>query len=309
MSSNYFGTDSGLNRLYLFSDTYGGQEEWDPLKSKDADARIATDIRSGLPNVRREFDIFGAEQITDHVLRQVLNLHAELRARGDEKDAGVTGVFINSAPRTTQNLNGDSAFYLAHLGDCVRVVATPVSALSAVKKQVTRLYHLPNENNGLYSAREQFRSSYTVALLAADHGLKLVEDDPDVVIPDAAEGVRLAYVDRFGNMVFYDNTKEQGSFLRQVNDKQASGGFAGVGGGITKLAIGDVSREVVSGTCLAAAAPGALTVYGNDGNVEIVSKWSSAWSTSDKVKNSAYNQFGRPKLGDSLCIVHNRVSV
>ncbi len=307
--SNYFGSDSGLKRLYLFSDTYGGHEEWDPLKSPDADARIATDIRSGFRDVQREFDIFGAEQITDHVLRAVLRLHDELRERGHEKDAGVTGVFINSAPRTTQNLNGDSAFYLAHLGDCVRVVATPVSALSAVKKQVTRLYHLPNENNELYSAREQFRSSFTVALLADNHGLKLVEDDPDVVIPDAVEGIKLAYVDRFGNMVFYDNTKERGSFLRKVNDKQASGGFAGVGGGITRLAVGDVSREVVSGTSLAAAAPGALTVYGNDGNVEIVSKWSSEWSTADKVKNSAYSQFGRPKLGDPLFIVRNRVMI
>lgn len=169
------------DRMYLLSDTFGGngdtsKEEpavWHPFTSPDIEAHIATDIRSDFRGVRQKFDIFGAEKISDHVLCATFDLQNKNSA------SGTTGIFVNHAARTEKGKNGEP-FYVAQLGDAVRVVATPLSALSAVRNRIHRLYHLPNENNGLYGPHEQFRSSFTPRLLAQNHGLELVEDDPSI---------------------------------------------------------------------------------------------------------------------------------
>jgi hypothetical protein len=290
MPSSYLYPD----RLYLLSDTYGGHETWDPLKLPDIDARIATDIRSCITGVRREFDIFGGESVTDHVLRTVAKLHDE----GGDRVPGTTGVFINYEPRTTQRQNGNS-FYLAEIGPQIRVVATPVSALSPIKERVTALYHLPNEDNGLYEAREQFRSSYVVVLLAANHGLKLIEDDPQEKIPDYPSGCRLSYIDRFGNLVLYEHVTENEvvTSVKEVVRKNVEE--------VYQLYIGTVRCNVLIGTDLAEALPGTLVVYPNDGNIEVVSKWSpdSKWSgIIGKLENSVFEKFRRPKIGTEVSI-------
>lgn len=282
------------DRLYLLSDTYGGHEAWDPLKSPDIDARIATDIRSCIEGVRREFDIFGGEFITDHVLRTIVKLHGE---NGDDCVIGTTGVFINHEPRTTQGQNGNS-FYLAEVGPQIKVVATPVGALSAIKERVTALYHLPNEDNGLYEAREQFRSSYTVVLLAADHGLKLVEDDPKIVIPDYPSGCRLAYVDRFGNLVLYEHSvKEEKSVIGVIRKNT---------GNVYQLALSGIRRNVLIDTSLSEALPGTLVAYLNDGHIEVVSKWYRQYSpklwSKQRLKDSAFEKFHRPAIGSSVWV-------
>lgn len=271
--------------LYLFSDTYGGHETWDPLKSPDVDARIATDIRSCITGVRREFDIFGEESITDHVLRTVVKLHDE---NGGDRIAGTTGVFINHAPRTTQHQNGNP-FYLAEIGKQIRVVTTPVSVLSSIKERVAALYHLP-EDNELYKILEQFRSSYAVVLLATNHGLKLVRDDPKTVIPDYPSGCRLAYVDRFGNLVLYEHSaNEEVDGIREVIRKNTNE--------IYQVGIGRVRRNLTIGTSLAEAKPESLVVYPNDGHIEVVTKWHSTWTAKEKLKHSAFEKFRRPQIG------------
>ncbi len=271
------------DRLYLLSDTYGGHETWDPLKSPDIDARIATDIRSCITGVRREFDILGGESVTDHVLRTVIKLHDE----GGDRIPGTTGVFINHEPRTTQHRNGNS-FYLAEVGPKIKVAATPVSALSPIKERVTTLHHLPNEDNGLYAAREQFRSSYTVVLLAEDHGLKLVEDDPRIAIPDYPAGCSLIYVDRFGNLVLYEHGDRQNILAEAV---------AGEPGENLNLTIGEASSSVAIGTSLADAEPGSLVLYRNDGHFEVITKWKSEWTAQERLRYSAYERFHKPQIG------------
>ncbi|MBU1018743.1 MAG: hypothetical protein ABII07_06275 [Patescibacteria group bacterium] len=274
------------DRIYLLSDTYGGQQTWNPYESPDIDAHIATDIRSRFPDVRRSFDTFGAKAISDHVLRTIVALHDAVSGLGS------TGVFINSAPRTEKGSNGEP-FYVADTDNGIRVVATPLSALSAIKDRIAGLKHLPNEDNGLYTEREQFRSSLTAVLLAGNHGLDLIEDSPSD-IPEYPAGCRVSYADRFGNLVLFEkNDQETGS----IRDTIASGI-----GRVINLNIGSVERELVIGESLGEAKPGSLVIYPNDGNIEVVSKWGPDWSAQDSLKRSAYEQFEKPSIGTIAAI-------
>lgn len=273
------------DRLYLHSDTYGGDAMWS--LSPDIDAIITTHIRSGIKHVVREFDIFGREKITDHILRTALRLHNE------RKNAGTTGVFINSAPRTKKNSNGEP-FYRAETDNGVRIVSTPLEALSAIKGRVTRLQHLSNEDNELYNAIiEQFRSSIVVVLLASNHGIPLIEDDPSI-IPDYPSGCRLAYVDRFKNLVLHEHAVEDPKSVRKIIRECV--------GGVCQLSIGGVRRNVPIGTSLSEANPGSLAAYCNDGNIEVISKWAPEWDVKEKLKHAAFEQFRRPEIGTGVSI-------
>src|SRR3989344_2930741 len=128
-----------LRRVYLFSDTYGRSKN--PFLQDDADALLSTDFRSfPLENVRREFDIYGRETITEHMLRLIFELHDHaLNApyTSDDVKAAyrdtVTGIFINAAPRLDKE-NG-APFYLA-IADGIRIVTTNPSGLSTIKHKL-----------------------------------------------------------------------------------------------------------------------------------------------------------------------------
>jgi hypothetical protein len=276
------------DRLYLFSDTFGGQEAYDPLRSPDADARIVTDIRSSLPSVRREFDTFGAPRITDHILRTIART-----LRDSEQRGGMVGVFINSAPRTEKGSNG-KPFYRADTDIGLRVVATPLEALSPLREHVTALYHLPNEGNGLYGAREQFRSSFTVALLADDHGLPLVDDNP-ADIPPPEPGCVLAYVDRFGNMMLHEEPESDkvpltASLRNLVREKVI-------------VTVGIHSISAVVGESLADAFPGDVILYPNDHDVDLARKWEPKDDPQDIMRQSAFLRLLRPSIGSNARVV------
>lgn len=273
------------DRLYLHSDTYGGDAIWS--LSPDIDAIITTHIRSGIKHVVREFDIFGREKITDHILRAALKLHDE------RKNAGTTGIFINSAPRTKKNSNGEP-FYRAETDNGVRIVSTPLEALSAIKGRVTRLQHLSNEDNELYDALiEQFRSSIAVILLASNHGIPLIEDDPNI-IPDYPSGCRLAYVDRFKNLVLHEHAAEDPESVRKIIRECV--------GRVCQLNIGGIRQKVIIGTSLSQADPGSLAAYCNDGNIEVITKWSPEWNARKKLQYAAFEQFHRPEIGARVSI-------
>lgn len=270
------------SRVYLLSDTFGGQRAWNPYTSPDIDAHIATDIRSRMQGVRREFDTFGAEGITDHLLHTVVTLHEE------DNPHSSTGVFINHAPRTDIGKNGDQ-FYVAEVGDNIRVVATPLTVLAAIREKITGLWHLPNEENGLYASQEQFRSSYTPRLLAPNHRLSLNEDDPNI-IPEYPEGCRVSYIDRFGNLVLFEHNPN--GHVESVRDYIASRT-----GETVDLKIGKVCREIAIGTSLKDASSDNIVIYKNDGHLEVIAKWKTGQRAREKLKNSAYEQFGRPGIG------------
>lgn len=196
---------NNLKREYYFSDTYGTSSV-NPLEKPDADAIITTDFRSRPRGYRHEkFDIYDNPHVTDHILRMVHDLDAQLMdtftgRKKDEYAASTTGILINSAPRTSSTGNG-SHFYVASSREGrIRIVTTPLQALSPVKNEIEVLEHLPNNDNGLYPNGEQFRSSYVGVLLQDDHGIPLENAKIDE-IDEPRTDLHLAFVDRFGNLI------------------------------------------------------------------------------------------------------------
>ncbi|MBI2641863.1 hypothetical protein HYW87_04740 [Candidatus Roizmanbacteria bacterium] len=277
------------NRIFSLSDCHGGRAVWNPLESPDVAARLAEAIRSDLQGVQH-FDTFGAPGgFNQHVVAEAVRLHRQ------NPDSGRTGLFINSAARMEANNNGQP-FFRADFVENLVVVATPLSVLSGVRDSVRKLLELPNENNGLYDGeREQHRSSYTPRLLAENHGLPLKEADTSC-IPELPASCKLAYIDRFGNLVFSEaGAPEAQSILARI---------AKDGDRAVQLRIGDVVQTTTIGQSLSGAEPGSLVIYENDGGVEIVSKWDKDWTIQQRLDNSAYEQFGEPTIGAS-CVFEN----
>jgi hypothetical protein len=286
-----------LRRVYQFSDTYG--QSTSPLQD-DADAKISTDFRSfPLYTRRRDFDIYGREKITRHMLRLIFALHDEVinapylpQKIKDEFAETVTGVFINAAPRTTKE-NG-SPFYVATAKN-VRIVTTDLEGLSSVKDKIESLAHLPNKDNTLYKNTEQFRSSYAAWLLREDHGLELEQDSLDE-IPDESENIwELSYVDRFGNLNTYsNNSKARWNEVQQKARKDDKS---------VRVFIGETSKRVKLSTSLRDAEPDELVIYPNEGNIDILRKWDSEdESSTERLRESAYRRFHEPEVGARIKI-------
>lgn len=296
-------------RTYYFSDTYGGQEEWNPLAIPDADVLVSTDFGSRPhERIHREFDIFGQEAVTNHMLHLILAQHDELMQRADltenEKVAaqnGGTAVFINTAPRTANN-NADPFYVATARGGNVRIVTTPLDALSPIKQHIETLSYLPNpppgKSNGLYNGREQFRSRLTPKLLDPNHKLHLNKVNPSV-IPDFRKDWHVSYVDRFGNVI------------TRVEDVDAQWEeIINVAGTVSRqrdrlqLLLGEGSHAHPTGpmeiaTSLGEATPGVTSMYRN-GGIDVVVKWVPNQSAVERLSASAWNSLGKPKIGTPI---------
>lgn len=284
---------SSLRRIYLFSDTYGRSKN--PFTQDDADATISTDFRSfPLQFAKREFDIYGRENLTSHIIRLVFGMHEHVRGCTHMSEEikkkfeeTYTGIFINAAPRTNKSENGN-LFYLATAGN-IRIVTTAPSALSSVKDKIETLAHLPNLDNNLYGPTEQFRSSYAAYMLHENHGLTLEEDDINATIPDYPEDTwELSYVDRFGNMLTH--TKDPAKKWEEILAKGKENG------GYVKMIVGNVSQRVAVGSSLKDADPGSLVMYLN-GDIEILRKWEEDEDSYTRLYKAAYFQFAKPEIG------------
>ncbi len=285
-----------LRRVYLFSDTYGRSKN--PFLQDDADALLSTDFRSfPLEEVRREFDIYGRETITEHVLRLIFELHEQSLASpymSEEVKAAyrdtVTGIFINAAPRLDKK-NG-APFYVA-TADGIRIVTTNPSGLSTIKHKLKTLHRLNNDSNPIHGPTEQFRSSYTPFLLHPDHAIDLIEEKIDDVIPEYPDNQwELAYVDRFGNMISYTkDVEKQWALLEAAADSNH----------MVKVIIGNVSQTMYLGTSLRDAEPGALVIYKNK-NIDILRKWMQDEDSYTRLYRSSYLQFSKPEVGARIKI-------
>ncbi len=284
-------TPTPLRRIYAFSDTYGRSKN--PFLQDDADSLISTDFRSfPLQTVRREFDIYGRENMTAHILRLIFQLHQEIaeaeympKEIHSEFMQTMTGIFINSAPRVGKQ-NGDP-FYVA-TAKGIRIVTTSPEGLSSVKDKIQSIAHLPNESNSIYGTTEQFRSSYTAFLLHPDHSLPLIEDSLDIIPDFPEESWELSYVDRFGNIMTF--TKHPEKIWEDVLKKGDNGKKT-----ITLL-IGHTSQEVHLGISLKDSEPGSLVLYPN-GDLEILRKWEAGDDSIARLRKSAYFQFAKPEVG------------
>ena len=246
--------------------------------------------------MRREFDIYGRETITEHILRMVITLNNNTKnspyfpqSVKDEFAKTITGIFINAAPRLTRDNGGH--FYLATI-DNIRIVTTSLEGLSTIKDKIQTLQHLDNDKNIVYGPTEQFRSSYMPYLLHPDHKLDLVTDDVSI-IPDYPEDQwELSYVDRFGNMMTH---------TKDVAKKWAEVEKAADANGVVKLIVGNVSQTLQIGTSLRDADPGALVVYKNN-DIDILRKWMPNEDSYTRLYRSAYLQFSKPDVGAKIKI-------
>lgn len=270
-----------VRRSYYLSDTYGGEN--DPLKGEDLDAKICTDFRGNVGRERlRELNIFGRVAVTAHLLRVVLREHDDVVERHGADCVGVTGILLNGAPRTEQGVQAPE-FHIAQLrGGLVRIVA-PLHLLSAIKGQVEDIERLPNEDNRLFPNGAQFRSASVGVLLEPFHGARL---EPAKVsdIPDFRKDAHVGYVDVFGNL---NLCVPEGHPLREIVRRI---------GAKVRLRIGEVVREVTVVRGLNDAEPGKEVIYGQDGNVDVVWKW-TADNRQLILDNCAYTLFGRPLEG------------
>lgn len=283
-----------LRRVYLFSDTYGRSKN--PFLQDDADALLSTDFRSfPLEQIHREFDIYGREAITGHVLRLIFDLHEQCMTSGylsqsvrEEYAKTTTGIFINAAPRL--NKQNGSPFYVAEAPG-IRIVTTNPAGLSSIKHKLTSLKHLNNDQNPIYSGTEQFRSSFTAFLLHEDHGIDLIEDDLQI-IPDVSSSLwELSYVDRFGNIMTY--TKDVEARWKSLEDAAENG--------MVKLIIGNVSQNLYLGSSLKDAEPGSMVVYKNK-DIDILRKWMPGEDSYTLLYRSAFMQFSKPEIGANIRI-------
>lgn len=287
-----------LRRVYAFSDTYGRSKN--PFLQDDADALVSTDFRSfPLEEVRREFDIYGREAITGHMLRLIFALHDDVKDYEyfspevhKEFAETTTGVFINAAPRTDTHQNG-APFYVATAPN-VRIVTTDLGALSTVKHRIESLAVLNNLKNSIYSNTEQFRSSYTAYLLHPDHGHELETQDIGIIPDYPDDKWELSYVDRFGNLITY--TKDPDTKWKEIQEA------AKKENGKVNLLIGNVGQYVQTGVSLKDADPGALTLYQN-GDLDVVRKWEKDEDSYARLYKSAFFQFSKPLIGSRLRIV------
>ncbi len=302
-------------RTYFISDTYGGTgEDWNPLAQDDADVLISTDFGGRpLSPIHREFDHFGQEEVSAHILRLILAQHDELLSRLDltpeQKQQAInlgTGIFINSAPRTGRN--NAEPFYLATARNgAIRIVTTPLGALSPVKHEIESLSYLENPtdpagSNGLYGGREQFRSRLTPRLLDPHHNLQL--EGADVrSIPEGRKDWHVSYVDRFGNVITRtENPVEQWAEIARVaKTMQEENGRVRLI--ITGKDHTHPTTPLEIAHSLGEATPGVPSIYGNSGGIDVVVKWMEGQDATDRLSGSAWNVLGKPKIGASIKLV------
>ncbi len=306
------GSNSAPKRTYWLSDAYGGPSASDPFSQQDLDVLLSGDFSSRPTEaVHREHDIWGQEDVTAHILRLVLQQHDELAQRKDlssrTRNRALhlgTGVFINSAPRINRE-NGRPFWVATARGGNVRIVATPVEALSAVKDEIETLHYLPNPrkgdpDNGLYDWTQQFRSKLTPRLLDPDHRLDLVEADPLEHIPDARRDWHVSYVDRYGNVITHvGDTEAQWAEIERI-----ANGLSDSRGAIRLLVTQRGEETFASAPArlavsLGSAEPGALSVYRN-GGIDVVRKFRSGESREELASHSAYRQLQNVRIGSAL---------
>lgn len=285
--------NSSLQRTYLFSDTFGSHGDY--TQRPDADSIVCTNFRSfPLEKTQERFDIYGEPLMTAHMLRLILEEHdriegSEYLPKQIQEDfrKTITGVFINTAERTKEKNNGEPFYVATARNGSVRIVSTPLQPLSAIRNEIETLEVLPNENNGLYHNKEQFRSSYTSYLLYPDHTIPTEKLNP-ACIPEPRSDLHVSYVDRFGNIITHveePHKSEMYELLTGVDD--------------IDLCIGNARHHARKALSLGEAVPGELSVYLN-GNIDVVRKWQEGESGEARLNSSAYATFQKPKIGATV---------
>lgn len=289
---------------YTFSDVPGGSS--DPLNSPDPDALISQDLE-GEPweSHSRIFNIRGRKGSVRHLVRLILSLHDEHEYLREPDH--FTGVFINHQEdgRLKDQENGHP-FYVVETDKNVRFVASPLDDLRNIDIGGLESVSRVSDPNNLWGATEQFRSKYAPLLLARDHRHEAdLQKNCFLGFGGEPDDLKVTYVDAFGNLLLWREWLEGSGndkvshFIGLEPDPNVWNQLQERVGETIGVQIGQVQRQVHVATSLRDAKPGALNIYPNGGNIDLIWKWESGCSEEERERQSAYTQFGRPVEGVS----------
>lgn len=204
------------------------------------------------------------------------------------------GLFINFAPRDKRFRNGPP-FYEVETGSGLRIVTTfPGDMLAGIRERVHRIVEIPNEGNPLFSDFDQFRSRNAHRYLRRNHPYPtktLSDTEADEVLRttlfgNGVEGLRLQFVDIYGNMIFEDDLAVREKLQQIAQGKERK---------VTLELVGRVSREGEVTRSLTEGTDGEILVYPNGRNIDVARKWREGETSTFTAKHSAYKLFGSPE--------------
>jgi len=292
---------------YFLSDTYGRPKP-DPLKAeKDADALLSTDLarlahvleygssaQVECFHVHEKINSNGRPAIASHLAKILVDWNTRYRALLEERGT-FTGLFINEAPRDQEAGGEPHEFFIVETDNHARIVGTPVSDIGTIAPHASRVWKIPNtQNGGLWEDRSQFRSATAHRTLDRDHPYRVEEVDPAVINASRTlQSLAIRFVDIYGNIVGYGGEKNGTATLASDLLRRAASERRRI-----EITIGGITLEGEAARSLEDGAPGTIIAYPNGGNpdrphIDIARKW-----TADD-RTSAYQLFQRPCEGEA----------
>lgn len=295
---------------YFLSETYGKNTP-DPTEAVvDADVHLETDLSvmedalengdedeirllgGGFPT---KINSRGREIALPRHLVGIMETWHDKYAEVLREHGIFNGLFINYAPRDKRFRNGPP-FYEVETDSGLRIVTTfPADILSGIKEHVQRIVEVPNEENPLFvNDYDQFRSKNAHRYLRRNHPYpqrQLTDEEAEEALTttyfgNGVEGLRLKFVDIYGNMIFEDDPaiRERLQQLSQSDERNVSLDIAP-----HSQKQGEVAHSLTEGT------DGGILVYPNGGNIDVVRKWQEGETSTFTTENSAYKLFGSPE--------------
>ncbi len=205
-----------------FSDVFGaipGMEHFDASSLYDFDAELTAQVRNAGKFHDAQFSIGYWPELGDYGAVLLEELRRYQQHEIQRKDAAASGVpehpdtkvlrrsvdnavvaVVNCAPRThihqEQNLNGDE-FHVALTESGLEVYAQlPYFRGLQARGWIKEFYRIPNDS-GAWPEGEQFRSSCVTQVRS---NTRVLVEEATSVIPSLDLPIRVAYVDKFGNV-------------------------------------------------------------------------------------------------------------
>lgn len=308
--------------LVVFSDTFSSLQ---PARYDDFDAKLTTDWRSfdlrrggrygiGNDTLRGAYGTELVVNLVDDARAQIERAHAQgnhhprIRRVERELKRFSPKVVVNNAPRDNTSENGKD-FYLALTDNGVKIIATPLEALSFVRSRILALFRIPTEGHPLFNGDlEQFRSSIIARSDEVPDHLVRVYGVSDLQklqanlrcdrnfspIPEQQHDLQVAYEDNFGNLRL--RARKIGNIRRLLR---------GAASAVLKIN-GEIEQQVEPVFGLREITGGRFGLYENvaDGQVpadqpayvELVRRWE------DDDRRSGAEALQRPKVGVQVIV-------
>lgn len=296
---------------YFLSETYGPVVSDPTLAQSDPDVIVETELseledalqhdEQGMQRLSagtaHKINIRGREiALSRHIIGILQEWH---RAYGEALAAknAYNGAFVNYAPRDLRFRNGPP-FYIAEMENNLRIVTTfPGDVLATVREDVKRITEIPNEHNPVFGDTAQFRSRDAHRWLRRNANdtypeISLSDEKQHDVLHEEffhadVEGLRLEFVDIYGNMIFENNAEVQAAVTQAAGNNEN-----------LKVSMNDVTVEDVEPTrSLTEGKDGSYLIYPNGNHIDLVRKWTALDTPEDTVEKSIFRNLRHPESG------------